>query len=59
MENLASLISSIGFPCTFCIILFYFMQKEQRAMSEAIHDLKEAIVVLTERLKKGDEKDEV
>lgn len=58
VNALSSLISSVGFPIFMSIVLVYFMQKEQKDMSEAIHELKEAIIVLTENIK-GDKKDEV
>lgn len=58
VNALTSLISSVGFPIFMSIVLVYFMQKEQKDMGEAIHELKEAIIVLTENIK-GDKKDEV
>ena len=58
INELTGLIGSVGFPIFMSVVLICFMQKEQRSMSEAIHELKEAIIILTEKIK-GDKKNEV
>lgn len=57
MEDIFSMIGSVGFPICMCVYLVHFMETEQKSMKDTISGLREAILTLTERLTKG-EKDE-
>ena len=57
MENIVSIISSVGFPIAMCLILFWYMQKESEnhktetnSLKEAIQDLKLAITTLINKM---------
>lgn len=61
--NISSIISSVGFPIVMCIIMFEYLQKESEnhreetaSLKDAITKLEVAIVTLTERMNKGEEK---
>lgn len=61
--NISSIISSVGFPIVMCIIMFEYLQKESEnhreetsSLKDAITKLEEAIITLTERMNKGEEK---
>ena len=43
MENIVSIISSVGFPIAMCLILFWYMQKESENHKTETNSLKEAI----------------
>ncbi len=43
MENIMSIISSVGFPIAMCLILFWYMQKESENHKTETNSLKEAI----------------
>lgn len=58
-QAIVNLISGVGFPIVMCLIMFKYMEDENKAhqeestnMREAINDLKVAITQLTERLSK-------
>ena len=57
MENIVSIISSVGFPIAMCLILFWYMQKESEnhktetnSLKEAIQELKLAITTLINKM---------
>lgn len=61
MNEIAQLISTVGFPIVMCLILFWYMTKqeerhesESNSMKDAINELRIAIVKLCEKLTKGD-----
>ena len=61
MENVVSIISSVGFPIAMCLILFWYMQKESEnhknetnSLKDAIQDLKLAITTLVHKLEGSD-----
>ncbi|MBP3197682.1 MAG: YvrJ family protein [Butyrivibrio sp.] len=58
VNAITSLIGSVGFPIAMSIYLIHFMQTEQKEMRDTISELKEAIIVLTSKIK-GEHKDEV
>lgn len=43
MENIVSVISSVGFPIAMCLIMFWYMQKESENHKEETSSLKDAI----------------
>ena len=43
MENIVSIISSVGFPIAMCLLMFLYMQKETENHREETNGLKEAI----------------
>lgn len=59
MEELASLITSVGFPIVMCLLLFYYMREqnadhkaESNEMKTAINNLTLMIQKLTDKLDK-------
>lgn len=34
MDNITTLVSSVGFPCAMCLLLFWYMTKQNEYMSE-------------------------
>ena len=57
MENIVSVISSVGFPIAMCLLLFWYMQKETenhkeetKSLTEAINKLEIAITSLNNKL---------
>lgn len=60
MENIVSIISSVGFPIAMCLILFWYMQKESEnhktetnSLKEAIQELKLAITTLINKMEEN------
>lgn len=60
--GLTQAIGSVGFPIVACIYMVYVNNKQNEAhkeemskVTEAISELKIAIITLTDRLKKGDD----
>lgn len=60
MEDLGSLITSVGFPIVMCLLLFYYMREqnadhkaESNEMKEAINNLTLMIQRLTDKLDAG------
>ncbi len=60
MENVVSIISSVGFPIAMCLILFWYMQKESEnhknetnSLKDAIQELKLAITTLVNKLEEN------
>ena len=60
MENIVSIISSVGFPIAMCLILFWYMQKESEnhknetnSLKDAIQELKLAITTLVNKLEEN------
>lgn len=43
MENIVSIISSVGFPIAMCLLIFWYMQKETENHREETNGLKDAI----------------
>lgn len=63
VQEMVAAISTVGFPIVMCGALFWYMikqnemhQTENREMKDAINALKVAIIQLTERITKEDEK---
>lgn len=63
VQEIVTAISTVGFPIVMCGALFWYMikqnemhQTENREMKDAINALKIAIIQLTERITKEDEK---
>lgn len=63
VQEIVAAISTVGFPIVMCGALFWYMikqnemhQTENREMKDAINALKIAIIQLTERITKEDEK---
>lgn len=59
MDDIVSIISSVGFPIAMCLILFWYMQKESEnhktetnSLKDAITELKVAITALINRIDK-------
>ena len=57
MENVVSIISSVGFPIAMCLIIFWYMQKESEnhktetnSLKDAITELKVAITTLISKM---------
>lgn len=50
IQEISNTISSVGFPIFMAIMLFRYMQNEQKQTRETLEDLREAITILTERL---------
>ena len=57
MENVVSIISSVGFPIAMCLIIFWYMQKESEnhktetnSLKDAITELKVAITTLINKM---------
>lgn len=46
MNEIGSLISSVGFPVVMCLILVYFMNVTNAKLTEAINSLENAITEL-------------
>lgn len=62
-QEIVTAISTVGFPIVMCGALFWYMikqnemhQTDSREMKDAINALKIAIIQLTERITKEDEK---
>lgn len=60
IQNVTTLIGSLGFPIVMCLMLFWYMKEqledhkqETNALKDAISELKLAITTLTERLDKN------
>ena len=51
LTEVASLISSVGFPVVMCLILVYFMNISNKNLTDAINDLRN---VITELIAKED-----
>ena len=46
MENIdiiVSVISTVGFPIAMCVIMFWFLNREQQTHKEEMNDLKDVI----------------
>lgn len=63
IQNITTLISSVGFPCVMCIMIFKYMEEEQEThrnesdtLKDAINELKIAITALTERISNLEDK---
>lgn len=57
MENITSIISSVGFPIAMCLLLFWYMQKESEnhkaetsSLKDAINKLELAITTLVNKI---------
>ena len=57
MEDIVTVISTVGFPIAMCLILFWYMQKESEnhkmetsSLKEAINKLELAITTLINKL---------
>lgn len=57
MENIVSVISSVGFPIAMCLLLFWYMQKESEnhkaetgSLKDAISKLEVAITTLVNKI---------
>lgn len=57
MNEITSLISSVGFPIVMCLMMFKYMndetethRQESDTLKDAINELKVAITTLTERI---------
>ena len=50
-EMLMQFVGSTFFPAVMCVYLTYYMQTTQKEMRSSIEELKNAITILTERLK--------
>ena len=57
MENIVSIISSVGFPIAMCLLLFWYMQKESenhktetQSLKDAINKLELAITTLVNKI---------
>lgn len=55
--DITNLIGSVGFPIVMSLYLIYFMQNEQKSMRDTIAELKEAIIVLTDKIASIDKED--
>lgn len=60
MQEIVSLVGTLGFPIVMCLLMFRQAEKQNERMdqqtaqtTEAINKLERAIVVLTERLSNG------
>lgn len=52
-NDIASLVSNVGFPIVMCFAFFYYIQKRIDNFSEALNNLTLAITKLLERLDKS------
>ena len=59
MENIVSIISSVGFPIAMCLLMFWYMQKETEnhreetnGLKDAINELKLAITTFIDKIEK-------
>lgn len=43
MENITSIISSVGFPIAMCLLLFWYMKTQLESHKEETNSLKDAI----------------
>ena len=57
MENITSIISSVGFPIAMCLLLFWYMEKESenhktetQSLKDAINKLELAITTLVNKI---------
>lgn len=63
-QLIVSLIGSLGFPIVMCLMMFKYMEEEQKthreesnSLRDAVNKLEIAITKLTERLNLGDSDD--
>lgn len=54
-NDLASLVSNVGFPIVMCFGLFFYIQKRVDKLSEALNNNTTVIAKLLERLDKANE----
>lgn len=47
MDNIAAIVSSVGFPIAAFILLFYYMKNQMEQMRETVHQNTVAITKLT------------
>lgn len=59
LSEMLGAVSTVGFPIFMCVLLFWYMEKqnerhteESKEMRDAINELKVAITTLTERIAK-------
>lgn len=57
MEDITTIVSTVGFPIAMCILLFWYMQKESEnhktetnSLKDAINELRIAITTLVNKL---------
>ena len=55
INDVASLISSIGFPIAMCLILFRYINTTQKELIEKLGDISRDIGILCERVSRNDE----
>lgn len=56
MQDLATIISQLGFPIFVAVWMLYKTSKDSEEMRESINDLKTAIITLTDRVSSKDDK---
>lgn len=52
MNEVAQLISTVGFPIVMCLILMWYIKDMQDSMRETLNDLKSTISILNEKIEK-------
>ena len=50
MEQVVSIISSVGFPITACIYLVFTTNKQLQNLTQAVNEMSTAITILTNKL---------
>lgn len=54
MQDISTLISTVGFPIFVAVWMLYKSSKDSEALKDAVNELKNAITILSERLKDND-----
>ena len=58
MNDIMQFISSLGFPIFVAVWMLYKSSKDNEKMTETIHDLKNAITILTSEIRHHNKEDE-
>ena len=58
MQDIVTLISTVGFPIAACLGMGWYITKTQESLRKVVEENTKAVLLLTERLQKGIENNE-